>query len=68
VRGFGIGLLVVMALVFATSTVATYVLVSVASARGMQSVNLGSFERYGEVLSGAFIALLGVAFLIFPAL
>jgi hypothetical protein len=29
---------------------------------------LGAFERYGEVLSGAFIALVGVAFWIWPVL
>ena len=63
---FGIGLLAVMAVVFAACTIATYVSISVASARGMQNVNLGPLERYGEVLSGAFIALLGVAFLLFP--
>jgi hypothetical protein len=65
---FGIGLLVVMSLAFATCTIATYMVVSVAAARGMQNVNLGPLERYGEVLSGAFIAALGVVFLMFPSL
>jgi hypothetical protein len=35
---------------------------------GLQRVNLGAFERYGEVLSGAFIALVGVAFWLWPVL
>jgi hypothetical protein len=29
-------------------------------------MNLGAFERYGEVLSGGFIALVGVAFWLWP--
>ncbi len=29
---------------------------------GLQRAKLGAFERYGDVLSGAFIALVGVAF------
>lgn len=65
---YGIGLLIVMALVFGTSTIATYVLLCVYSAAGLQRVRLGAFERYGEVLSGAFIALVGVAFWIWPVL
>lgn len=65
---FGVGLLAVMALVFAACTIATYVAVTVASARGLQNLSVGPVERYGEVLSGAFIALLGVVFLLFPAL
>ena len=63
---YGAGLLAVMAVVFAAATIATYVVLSTASARGMQRVNLGRFEEYGEVISGAFIAVLGVAFLIWP--
>ena len=65
---YGIGLIMVMALVFGTSTIATYVLLCVYSAAGLQRVRLGAFERYGEVLSGAFIALIGVAFWIWPVL
>jgi len=49
-----------MAVVFAISTVATYVLLCVYSTAGLQRVRLGAFERYGEVLSGAFIALVGL--------
>ena len=65
---YGIGLIVVMALVFGISTIATYVLLCVYSAAGLQRVRLGAFERYGEVLSGTFIALVGVAFWIWPIL
>jgi len=65
---YGIGLIIPMALVFGASTIATYVLLCVYSAAGLQRVRLGAFERYGEVLSGAFIALVGVAFWIWPVL
>ncbi len=57
-----------MALVFAASTIVTYMLLCVYSAAGLQRVRLGAFERYGEVLSGAFIAMVGVAFWIWPVL
>lgn len=65
---YGMGLIVVMAIVFAISTIATYVLLCVYSTAGLQRVRLGPFERYGEVLSGAFIALVGVAFWIWPVM
>jgi nickel/cobalt transporter (NicO) family protein len=59
---YGAGVIVLMATIFALSTIATYVLLSVYSAAGLQRVKIGAFERYGEVLSGALIALVGVAF------
>jgi len=65
---FGVGLIVAMSVVFAISTIATYVLLCVYSTAGLQRIQLGAFERYGEVLSGALIALVGVAFWIWPAL
>jgi hypothetical protein len=65
---YGIGLIIVMSIVFAISTIATYVLLCVYSTAGLQRIRLGAFERYGEVLSGAFIALVGVAFWIWPVL
>jgi len=65
---YGAGLIVVMAVVFAISTIATYMLLCVYSTAGLQRVRLGAFERYGEVLSGAFIAFVGVAFWIWPVL
>jgi uncharacterized membrane-anchored protein len=63
---YGIGLIAVMAVVFAVSTIATYLLLVVYSTAGLQRVRLGAFERYGEVISGAFIALVGVAFWLWP--
>ena len=65
---YGIGLIAVMSLVFAVSTIATYIVLCVASVAGLERVKLGSIEQYGEVLSGAFIALVGVAFWIWPVL
>jgi hypothetical protein len=65
---YGVGLIVVMAIVFGISTIATYVLLCVYSTAGLQRVQLGAFERYGEVLSGAFIALVGLAFWMWPVL
>ena len=65
---YGIGLIAIMAIVFALSTIATYMLFCVYSTAGLQRLRLGAFERYGEVLSGAFIALVGLAFWIWPIL
>ena len=59
---FGVGVIAAMALVFSASTIATYVLLCVYSSAGLQRLHFGAFERYGEVLSGAFISLVGVAF------
>lgn len=53
-------LLATMAVVFAMSTIATYVVMCVAGTRGLQRASLGPLERYGEVLSGLFIAAVGV--------
>jgi hypothetical protein len=50
------------------STIATYVLLCVYSTAGLQRVRLGALEPYGEVLSGAFIALVGLVFWIWPVL
>lgn len=59
---YGVGLLAVMSLVFAASTILTYVVLCVASSAGAQALRLGPLERYGEVLSGSLIALIGVVF------
>lgn len=53
-------LLGLMALTFATATIATYAVMSVAGVRSLQRTSLGRFERYGEVLSGLFVAGVGV--------
>lgn len=65
---YGVGLIAAMALVFAITTIATYLLLCVYSTAGLQRVRLGAFERYGEVLSGAFIVLVGIVFWIWPVL
>jgi hypothetical protein len=59
---YGLSLLVVMAVLFAASTIATYVLLSTYAAAGLQRFRLGPVERYGEVISGGFIALVGLIF------
>lgn len=63
---YGVGLILVMSLVFSTSTIATYILLCVYSATQLQRLNFGEFERHGEVLSGAAIAILGLAFWALP--
>jgi ABC-type nickel/cobalt efflux system permease component RcnA len=65
---YGIGLILVMSLVFGVTTIATYIVLCVYSAAGLNRVSLGPLERYGEVLSGVFIALVGFAFWIWPVL
>jgi hypothetical protein len=56
----GIGLMIVMSISLAISTIATYVLLCVFSTVGLQRVQLGALER------GEFIALIGVAFWVRP--
>jgi hypothetical protein len=65
---YGIGLIAIMSVVFAAATIATYVSLCVYSADRLAGVSIGPWERYGEVLSGLFIALVGVVFLIWPVL
>jgi nickel/cobalt transporter (NicO) family protein len=65
---YGVGLIVAMSLVFALSTIVTYVVLCVYSTAGLQRVRLGAIDRYGEVLSGAFICLVGIAFWVWPVL
>jgi hypothetical protein len=57
---YGVPLLGVMAGVFAVSTIATYVTVSALAVAGLQRVSLGPLERYGEILSGGFVGLVGL--------
>jgi hypothetical protein len=65
---YGFGLIALMSVVFGAATIGTYVLLCVYSTTGLQRVRLGAFERYGEVLSGVVIALVGLAFWIWPVL
>jgi hypothetical protein len=63
---YGGSLVALMAVVFAASTIVTYVALSCLSAASMQRVSLGPIERYGEIISGVFIALVGVVFWAWP--
>jgi len=65
---YGTGLIIAMSIVFALSTIATYMLLCVFSTAGLQRLRLGALERYGEVLSGAVIAVVGLVFWIWPVL
>jgi putative Mn2+ efflux pump MntP len=65
---YGVQQLAIMALVFAVSTIATYVGLVLLGREGLSRVNLGPVEQYGEVLSGLVIASIGVVFLIWPAI
>jgi hypothetical protein len=58
---YGVPLLIAMAIVFALATIVTYVVVSVGAVAGIQRVAFGAIERYGEVLSGAVVAAVGIA-------
>ncbi len=57
---YGVAVLATMAAVFAAATILTYVSVSVAGIAGLQRISLGPLERYGEVASGVFVALVGI--------
>ncbi len=63
---YGVGLIAAMAAIFAAATIATYVGLCVLSTAGLNRVTLGPLERFGEVLSGALIALLGVVIWVWP--
>lgn len=65
---YGSVLIGVMAAIFAATTIGTYVVLCVYSSAGLQRLRLGRFERYGEVLSGALIAAIGIAFWVRPIL
>jgi hypothetical protein len=65
---YGPGLIALMSFVFALSTIATYVVLCVYSTAGLQRITLGPLEHYGEVLSGFFIAAVGIVFWAWPVL
>jgi hypothetical protein len=62
----GLTTILIMSVAFALSTIATYVVLCVVSVEGLQRVRLGPLERYGEIVSGIFIALVGVVFWFWP--
>lgn len=59
---YGVGTITVMAVLFAASTIVTYVALSVGAASGLQRLRLGALEEYGEIISGIFVALVGLVF------
>ena len=61
---FGPGLIAVMSLCFAVSTILTYVVLCTASRAALERLHLGPLERYGEVLSGAIIVVVGIVFIL----
>ena len=65
---YGVAQLAAMATLFAASTIATYAALCVGSLAGIARLRLGILERYGEVLSGTFIALVGILFGLWPVL
>jgi ABC-type nickel/cobalt efflux system permease component RcnA len=56
----GVALLAIMAVVFALATIGTYVATCAIGVRGLQRASFGPLERYGEVLSGLFVAVVGL--------
>jgi len=57
---YGPALLGIMAVVFAAATIVTYVALSTLAHGSLERIALGRFERYGEVLSGVFVASVGI--------
>ena len=65
---YGVSLILVMSLVFGLTTIATYIVLCVGSVASLKRLSLGPLEKYGEIISGVFIALVGVVFWVFPVL
>ena len=61
---FGPGLIAVMSICFAVSTIVTYVALCTLSTTVLERLHLGPLERYGEILSGLFIMVVGIVFLL----
>lgn len=64
---YGVRLIALMSVVFAASTIATYVLLCVSSTLGLRRIRFSRIERHGEVLSGSVIAIVGAAFWVWGA-
>jgi putative Mn2+ efflux pump MntP len=60
---FGAWAEIALAIVFAATTIGTYVVTCVLSAAGLEKLRLTPLERYGEVISGGFVAIVGAIFL-----
>ena len=63
---YGLAFLALLSVLFAVSTIGTYVVTVLASTTGLNRLDLGRFESYGEILSGSLIALVGLIFLFLP--
>jgi ABC-type nickel/cobalt efflux system permease component RcnA len=61
---FGPGLIAVMSVCFAVTTIVTYVALCTLSTAMLERLHLGPLERYGEILSGLFIVVVGIVFLL----
>jgi len=60
----GIAALVALSLVFSITTIGTYVVTCVLSVAGLEQFRYAPIERYGEVISGVLVSIIGVVFLI----
>jgi hypothetical protein len=61
---YGFSTIAMMAMLFALSTIGTYVVVSVAALAGFQNMTSDHIERYGEFLSGAVVVVAGIIALV----
>jgi putative Mn2+ efflux pump MntP len=57
---YGFSVIVTMAILFALSTIGTYIVVSVTALAGFKNVTGSHIERYGEFLSGAVVVAAGI--------
>ena len=60
----GIAAFLALSLVFSITTIGTYVVTCVLSAAGLEQFRYAPVERYGEVISGMLVSIIGVVFLI----
>lgn len=60
----GVMALVSVSIVFAIATIATYIVTCALSVAGLEQLRFPFIERYGEVISGGFVMLVGCAFLL----
>ena len=60
----GIGAFIALSLVFSITTIGTYVVTCVLSVAGLEQFRYAPVERYGEVISGMLVSVIGVVFVI----
>ena len=60
----GIAAFLALSLVFSITTIGTYVVTCVLSVTGLEQFRYAPVERYGEVISGVLVCVIGVVFLI----